>query len=207
MQEENGYQQELESIRKLMERSVKFISLSGLSGILAGIYALIGASIAWFLINSKTPRPNYYDLMFGDNILAIQLFIIAVVVLLASLLTGLWLSAKRAKRMGLKVWDATGKRLAINLTVPLVSGGLFILILIAHGQLILVAPACLIFYGLALLNASTNTVEEVRYLGYSEILLGLIAAWWAGFGLVFWAIGFGVLHILYGTMMYKKYGA
>jgi hypothetical protein len=67
------------------------------------------------------------------------------------------------------------------------------------------APAMLIFYGLALINASPNLFDEIRYLGYSEILIGLLAAAFIGYGLYFWAFGFGVLHIAYGLVMYKKY--
>jgi hypothetical protein len=63
----------------------------------------------------------------------------------------------------------------------------------------------LIFYGLALLNASKYTLKEIRYLGMSEICLGLIASAWVQFGIVFWGIGFGMLHIIYGTFMYFKY--
>lgn len=207
MKENQGYQQDIESIRKLMERSVKFISLSGLSGILAGIYALIGAGVAWTLINTRNPRPDYYTLMFNSDGLALQLIIDAALVLVASLATGYWLSARKARKMGIKIWDATARRLAVNLAVPLVSGGIFIFILMARGELTMIAPACLIFYGLALINASPNTVDEVRYLGYSEIIIGLVAAWFASFGLTFWAVGFGVLHIVYGAVMFKKYDA
>jgi hypothetical protein len=69
----------------------------------------------------------------------------------------------------------------------------------------LAAPACLVFYGLALIQGSANTFDEIRYLGFSEIILGLISASVPGYGLVFWAIGFGVLHIIYGVIMYNKY--
>jgi predicted lysophospholipase L1 biosynthesis ABC-type transport system permease subunit len=205
MESNQGYQQDIESIRKLMERSVKFISLSGLSGILSGIYALLGAYVAYYLINQSSPPADYYSLVFSKHKLAKQLVIIALVVLIASLVTGYWLSARKSRKVGAKMWDATSRRMLLNLAIPLFTGGVFILILMEHGQIIMVAPACLIFYGLALIQASPNTVEEVRYLGYSEIILGLIAAWFAGYGLIFWALGFGVLHILYGAMMYKKY--
>jgi hypothetical protein len=205
MQSNQKYQQDIESIRKIMERSVKFISLSGLSGILAGIYALVGASVAYFLINSSSPPADYYTVIFNNDGLAFKLVGTALIVLIASIVTGYWLSAKKSKKVGAKIWDTTSKRMLINLAIPLISGGIFIAILFSHGLLSMIAPACLIFYGLALINASPNMFEEIRYLGYSEIVLGLFAAWYAGYGLVFWAIGFGGLHIMYGTMMYKKY--
>ena len=201
MEEKQPYQKDLESIRKLMERSVKFISLSGLSGILAGVYALLGALAASFLISPAT-----YGVT-SDQQIIIQLLGIAVVVLAASLVTGFWMSSRKAKKAGVKFWDATSKRLVINLAIPLVTGGLFIIILLLSDHVGIVVPSFLIFYGLALINASPNLYEEVRYLGYSEILLGLLSAVLPYYGLLFWAIGFGLFHILYGAVMYKKYDA
>ena len=205
MEQHQAYQKDLESIRKLMERSVKFISLSGLSGILAGIYALIGAAITYYLMHYPASPFAYHIYTTQNPEVLMQLTGVAAVVLASSLLTGFWLSARKAKRAGVKIWDATSKRLFINLSAPLITGGIFILILLSNDHFGIVAPACLIFYGLALINASANLYEEVRYLGYSEIILGLISASLPGYGLLFWAIGFGLLHIIYGSVMYKRY--
>jgi hypothetical protein len=132
--------------------------------------------------------------------------VIAVVVLIVSLATGLTMSARKAKQHGVAFWNATTKRVVVNLAIPLVTGGIFILLLVFYTRgYALAAPACLIFYGLALINASTNLFDEVRYLGYSEIVLGLIATILPGFGLLFWTIGFGVFHVFYGALMYRKY--
>lgn len=203
--EENPYQKDLESIRKLMERSVKFISLSGLSGVLAGVYALVGAALAQWII-SEPPSPTAYGTISNPSNLA-RLLTLGVVVLVASIVTGLWFSGRKAQKAGVKLWDSTSKRLVVNLAIPLAAGGLFILILLLNGHYGIIAPSLLIFYGLALLQASDNLYDEVRYLGYSEILLGLVCALVPSYGLFFWATGFGVFHILYGAIMYKKYDA
>jgi hypothetical protein len=198
MNKSEAYQKDIESIRHLMERSVKFISLSGLSGILAGVYALAGACAAYFLVfHSETTDSEIVYLLMG----------IALAVLAASLITGFWLSGRKARKSGIKLWDATSRRLTFNLAIPLVTGGLFILILLINGHYGVIAPSFLIFYGLALINASPNLYDEVRYLGYSEVLLGLLCAFLPGYGLIFWAVGFGLFHILYGAVMYKKYDA
>ncbi len=203
MNKSEDYQKDIESIRQLMERSVKFISLSGLSGILAGIYALLGALAAYLLIPYPL-APITYGVL-SDQHIILQLLGIALAVLLASLLTGFALSSRKARKAGVKLWDATSRRLTFNLAIPLVTGGLFIFILLLSDHYAIIAPSFLIFYGLALLNASPNLYEEVRYLGYTEILLGLVCALIPRYGLAFWAVGFGVLHILYGAVMYKKY--
>jgi hypothetical protein len=199
------YEQDLASIRTMMERSVKFISLSGLSGILAGTYALIGSASAYFLIQYPLSITSYRQESIQQPSILWKLLLIAIAVLVASLCTGVWMSHKKAKQLGTSIWNETSKKLFINLAIPLATGGAFILILLMNGHYGVVAPACLIFYGLALINGSANLYEEVRYLGYSEIILGLISASLPGYGLLFWAIGFGVLHIFYGAIMYRKY--
>ncbi|HRG11455.1 MAG TPA: hypothetical protein PLJ08_22970 [Cyclobacteriaceae bacterium] len=205
MSQNEAYQKDLESIRQLMERSVKFLSLSGLSGILAGLYALVGAGAAYFLVHFPLSPTSYRQESLQADDVILKLLGIAILVLVVSLITGYVLADRKAKKQGVQVWNATSKRLVVNLTIPLVTGALFILILLWHGHYGVAAPACLVFYGLALLNASANLFDEIRYLGYSEIVLGLICALLPGYGLFFWAAGFGVLHILYGTLMYKKY--
>lgn len=205
MKQNQAYQKDIESIRQLMERSVKFLSLSGLSGILAGVYALAGAAIAYFIVHYPNTPFEYRYQSVNDGAIIIKLLAIAMGVLVVSLITGYKLAADKAKKLGVKIWDTTSKRLVINLSVPLITGGLFILILLANGHYGVAAPACLVFYGLALINASQNLFDEVRYLGYSEIVLGLVSALLPGFGLIFWAFGFGVLHIIYGAVMFKRY--
>lgn len=202
--ENQRIQQDLESIRQIMERSVKFISLSGFSGILAGVYALIGAALAYYQIYSGevTRTVEYYQ---GHIPMVSNLIVIAVAVLAASLLTGWWFSFRKAKKLKTRIWNETSRRLLMNLSIPLVVGGIFTLVLVYHGHYNVVASSVLIFYGLALINASSNLYEEIRYLGYCELVVGLIAAALPGYGLYFWAVGFGLLHILYGSMMYNKY--
>jgi hypothetical protein len=205
MKEVQEYEKDIASIRNMMERSVKFISLSGLSGVLAGIYALLGATAAYFIIHYPVSpfRMRIYSV--NEPTVLGKLLLIAIVVLIVSISTGLWFSNRKAKKAKVKLWTTVSRQLVVNLAIPLVSGGLFILILLYTGHYGVAAPACLLFYGLALIQASSNTYDEVRYLGFTEILLGLISALLPGYGLIFWALGFGVMHILYGAIMHFRY--
>jgi hypothetical protein len=119
--------------------------------------------------------------------------------------SGYYFTVRRAKRMGQKLLDKKTYKLAFHLAVPLVVGGIFSLALIYHEHGGFIGPTTLIFYGLALLNGSGYAREELSYLGYLEIVLGLVSCFFIGYGLVFWALGFGVLHIGYGLWMYRKY--
>lgn len=203
--EENKIQQDLSSIRNMMERSSKFISLSGLSGILAGVYALIGAGVAYYL----TGRPTPAGLV--EGILSIiqnikYLIEIGFIVLVASIATGFILTYRKAKRKGQSIWGKASRALLFNMSIPILAGGALVIILLYQGgNLGLLLPTTLIFYGLALVNASNFTFTDVKYLGICEIILGLIGACIPGYGLILWAIGFGLLHIIYGSVMYLKY--
>jgi hypothetical protein len=205
MKEINEYQQDIASIRSIMERSVKFVSLSGLSGVLAGIYALVGALTAYFIIYYPHPPFGFRFYYINEHDTLIQLFALAGVVLGASLLTGYLMSARKAKKLGLTVWNKTSQQLVMDLLIPLATGGVFILILALKGYFVIIASVCLLFYGLALVNASGRTFKEIKYLGILEIILGLSSCLFPGFGLIFWAIGFGVLHIVYGILMHYRY--
>jgi general stress protein CsbA len=204
MTEQKEHLQALSDIRSMMERSSRCISLSGLSGVFAGIFALIGAYAAYLKMQLFTIG-LYSRSSVNISEVVTYLFWDAAIVLVASLSVGTLLTIRKSKRKGIKVWDSTAKRLLINLLIPLITGGIFCLILILKEDIGLVAPATLIFYGLALINASKYTFNDIRYLGLCEIVLGLAGSICIGYGLLFWAIGFGVMHIIYGTLMYFKY--
>ena len=198
--ESNNYLQDIKDIKQMMSQSSQFISLSGLSGVLAGIYAIVGAIYVNGLILS---HKDMYITLESDTFK--KIIVSALVVLAASLLTAYIMTVRKAKKMGENVWNPSSRRLLINFLIPLVTGGIFALLLLRHGHYGLVAPITLLFYGLACLNASKYTLRDVRYLGITEIILGLLAVEFSGFGLYFWAIGFGLCHIVYGGMMHFKY--
>lgn len=203
--ENEKYLNDISEIKNLMDKSSRFISLSGLSGILAGLYCLIGAGLAYKIIYFDTTTLGNYDDLIITQTALIQLILIAVSVIVLSLATAIVLSIRKAKKSNDNIWNSSTKRLVINFMIPLTTGGFFILFLIEKEILGLVAPLTLIFYGLACVNASKYTLGDIRYLGITMILLGLLSTWFLGYGLLFWALGFGVCHILYGSIMYYKY--
>lgn len=193
------YLKDISEIKNLMNRSSRFISLSGLSGIFAGIYAIIGAVIAYLYL---FPKPGEFLTLHSWNF-KLLLALLASVALL-SIITAYLLTTQKAKRNNEKIWDSTTRRLLINFLVPLVTGGIYIIIKLNSQHYGLSASLMLIFYGLALVNASKYTIGNVKYLGYAEIIIGLICAALPGYGLWFWLLGFGLFHIIYGSIMYLK---
>jgi len=201
MKEQQDYIRDITEIRSMMERSSKFLSLSGWAGVMAGIYALTGAWIAWKIFDFNPGQ--VFSLLNPAYLL--KIIFLALGILVLAIITAVFFSVKNAGKKGEKLWNATSRRLLINMAVPLVAGGLLILILISNGIIGLIAPFTLLFYGLALYNASKFTYEEVRILGLVEISLGLIGAYTVEYGLLCWALGFGVSHIIYGIFIHYRY--
>ncbi|ALR32616.1 hypothetical protein ATE47_14285 [Chryseobacterium sp. IHB B 17019] len=200
-----NYHEDLSHIRSMMERSSRFISLSGLSGVFAGLAAIIGAVYVYFVFQRE--GIDYFD---SENhnytsSLVNELVLIGTLILLTAIFSGYIFTANKSKKKGLKIWDSTTKRLLTTFAVPLVAGGVFCLGLLYHHLFVLIAPATLIFYGIALVGAERYTLTDIKYLGYCQIVLGLISLFFLGWGLLFWAFGFGILHVVYGLIMHIKY--
>ena len=201
--------EDLKTIRKIMEESTRFLSLSGLSGIFAGTFAILGAIAAWIII----PGDSFWDVGeslatlpgTGAGVIITKIIIDAVVVLLLSVLFALFLSVSRARKTNKKIWSPVSKRLLVSFIVPLATGGLFVVISLIQKNYSLIIPGFLIFYGLSLVNAGKFTYSEVFYLGILEVITGLISLLFPGSGLIFWVFGFGLLHLAYGLFMYRKY--
>jgi hypothetical protein len=212
MYDKNHHLDTLKDIKQMMERSSRFISLSGFSGIAAGACALVGAWFANNVIerrgysvgNISTVPGDDKRISFGDW-MGNQLVQIAIITFIAAFVLAFIFTYVRSKKTNIPIWGSTARRLMINVMIPMIAGGIYLIRLIESHTYGLIAPGCLIFYGLALLNASKYTLPEIKYLGYGQILLGIINLWFVGSGIYFWALGFGVLHIIYGTVMWWKY--
>ncbi|SES94026.1 hypothetical protein [Hymenobacter actinosclerus] len=200
---------QLTEIRAIMERSSRFISLSGLAGVGAGLVALAGAGLGHWYLKGLYPNAGYLGLLesSAQERRAVLPFLLGLAggIVVVALLVASFFTLRRARRNGQPLWSALGRRLAISLAIPLVAGGLFCIALYLEGAVALVVPAMLIFYGLALLNASKYTLDEIRWLGLTVIGLGLVALLIPGLGLLFFALGFGLGHIGYGLLMYNRY--
>ena len=206
--ENEKYLKDIQDIKQMMSQSSQFLSLSGLSGIMAGIYALIGAIYADTLLPSYN-RAGYEisreALTVSEQEITIKLFVTAILIVILSIITGLILSASKAKKQDETLWTPTSRKLILNFSIPLITGGIFALILLQKEYYGIIAPITLLFYGLGCVNASKNTFRDVRYLGITLIIIGLFATYFMGYGLYFWTLGFGICHIVYGTVMHFKY--
>ncbi|MBP6432908.1 MAG: hypothetical protein KA319_14190 [Ferruginibacter sp.] len=212
MNEQQQSLQDIQQIKQMMERSSRFISLSGLSGVAAGLCALVGAWFANGVIEANGGPSSYREAIYSgigaesvQEFMGHKLFQIAAFTFLGAFIFSFLFTYLRSKKNKIPLWGTTSKRLLSNVAVPMLAGAVYLFKQMQFGNFGLIAPGCLIFYGLALVNASKYTLGEVRYLGYCQILVGIINCWFVGYGLYFWAMGFGVLHIVYGVLMWYRY--
>ena len=200
----------IKAIRSMMERSSRFLSLSGLSGVIVGLMAIAGVLIAYAFLGLDIDAPGYYHkLVNADGSLNFEVYSFLltelVLLLIIALGTAIYLSMRKATANAIPIWDATAKRLVINMAVPLLAGAMFCVILLDHGFINLIIPSTILFYGLVIYNASKYTLHDIRSLGLINIGLGLLAAYFVDYALLFWGLGFGVLHIVYGLYIYFNY--
>ena len=186
--------QDLADIKLMMERSSRFLSLSGWSGISAGVLALLGALAAFWLMRTSTAS-------------TLNAFLVAdaLIVLALAISFSFFFSWRKAKRKGETLWSPVTKKLLLNMAIPLITGGIYCIILFSQEQTQFIAGATLIFYGLSLINAGRFTNQEAVILGIAEIILGIGASIWHSYSLWIWATGFGLFHIVYGINLYYKY--
>ncbi len=208
MTNQHDHFKDIQDIKSMMEKSSKFLSLSGLSGISAGVIALIGAAVAFFLLDYGSIKydENFYLLpphQYEHTM--ISLFLLGLIVLVSALGSGFYFSWRKAKKQNLPIINRTTYLLLNSLLIPLITGGILCIIIFFRHDVNRLASITLIFYGLGLVSASKYTLSEIQYLGISEIILGLLAAIFINYGLIFWALGFGVLHIVYGIIAYIRH--
>lgn len=200
-QSPNDALSQLQEIRRMMSSSSRFISLSGWSGVFAGVSALVGAWLAHRRIET------YYQIDYARGTaipgkLYQELLWIAILVFLCALAGAIAFTFLKSRKDQLPFWSPVARRLIWNTFLPIGVGGLLVLRLDQAGLYEFVTPACLLFYGLGLVNGSKYTLGEIRYLGYAQLILGIINLYAVRQGLLWWALGFGVCHILYGALMW-----
>lgn len=189
----------LKNINTMMNRSERFLSLSGLSGVAAGSFAIIASVFVYlrigsFFVDGKDLQNN-----------TVYFVILGMITFLCTIVTAYFFTRKKSIKSATNIWNKTSKTALINMSIPLIVGGLFCSMLIFHGYHNLVMPLVLIFYGLSLISVSKNTFEMIKTLGFVEIILGILNVIFLGYDLIFWFVGFGLFHIGYGLFMYFKY--
>lgn len=200
--------EELRVIRQLMERPIRFSTMSGLSGIWAGAAALLGVALDFF-VTGRFRRD-------GDLALWINGGTWTGVFLAA--FAGVWLLTRRRERQqGMPAWSRIKTRILLTILPPFLGGvGLTVIVLLRQcllhspaspAQFGLVPAIWMLFYGAALWQLGEFSPCEVRGLGVAFLVAGLVAA--AAFqSCPYLALGatFGGFHVVYGIVVWIRYG-
>jgi heme/copper-type cytochrome/quinol oxidase subunit 2 len=200
----------LSEIRDLMQKSSKFLTLSGISAVLVGVYACVAAVIAYSILGSEGGLPwdfaEFPKLQVNTPYRLQLMEFFAVVLILLCLATVYAFSYRKAKKQQTPlVFNITARRFLWSFFLPMIVGGILCIALIYRQKYGLTSDVMLIFYGIALVNASSYTYSNARFLGYAELALGLTDSFINGHALLFWTLGFGVFHIVYGIFIHLKY--
>lgn len=201
----NQAKEDIQLIRQMMERSSSFLSLSGLSGVAAGVIALITSAITWNLMSKYNIEYRLGQLQDLPMEFIQNIFLLALTAIVFTFLLGYYFTYSKSKRLNIPIWNRTTREFLTHLLIPLFVGGIFCLLLLYYQLFFLLAPATLLFYGLALTSASKYTQMDVFWLGIFEIIFGFIGFIQPAFSLIVWTVGFGFLHIIYGVLMHYKY--
>ena len=189
--DKNKALESVNEIKELMEKSSKFVSLSGITAVMAGVYSFVGAYVVGRVFNSEASLA--------------EMVVVASLVLMVSVITACVLSVYKAKKTGTKLFSRLTYRTAWNFSLPLLVGGLFCIALLLHENYGVISSVMLLFYGLSLVNVSKFTYSNVAWLGYAFLALGIVDCFFEGHALMFWTIGFGGFHLLYGILFYLQY--
>ncbi len=194
------YLKDISEIKSMMDKSSRFSSLSGVSGIVTGIYALIGSLIAYQYVTN-----NSIQISTIDSYDFILLFVDLALIILLSLITSFVITRRKVKKEGISSWNVLTKKMLYNFSILLIPSALYVLILILKHDFVGAGSLMLFFYGASLINASHNTFKEIKTLGLIEMVLGILIILYPEFTFWLWLIGAGIVHIIFGIYMYFKH--
>jgi hypothetical protein len=181
--------EDLRFIRETMENAASFTAVPGWGGVAMGLTALATACAA--------PRPT------SAKAWLITWLAAALCAIALGALGIYW----KARRVGTPVFTRPGRKFLLSLFPPLTAGAVISLAIYGAGLVHLLPSIWLLLYGVGVISAGTFSVRVVPVMGLCFLLAGIAAlfcpAAWAN---AVMAAGFGGLHILFGTIIARRYG-
>jgi len=179
----------LKFIRETMERSTHFTAVPGYGGMLMGATAIVAAYIA---LQQATLRDRLI-VWLTEACLAFAIGLLAM-----------WQKSKIAKT---SLFSAPARKFAFGFAPSLIAGVVITLGLWRFEHYEMMAPAWMLLYGAAVVTGGAFSVRIVPLMGWMFIGLGAIAiALPPGYGNYLMGLSFGLLHIIFGAIIAKRYG-
>lgn len=178
----------LRFIRDTMERASSFTAVPGWGGVYIGLTAVAAGAVAY-----GRPLTQQFSIWLAEAALALALAILAVRV--------------KSKRLALPLGSRPARRALLSFVPPLLAGAMLSIILARFGMLGIMPGLWLLLYGTAVVTGGAFSVRIVPVMGLCFMLLGAISfvapVSWGNELLV---LGFGVLHIVFGAVIARRYG-
>ncbi|MDQ3555407.1 MAG: hypothetical protein M3409_01335 [Gemmatimonadota bacterium] len=179
----------LRFIRETMERAGSFTAVSGWGEVVIGVSALAAAWIA-------TVQPTAERWLFVWSVEA-----------LLSMAIGVWTTARKARSAGVPLLSGAGRKFALSLAPPIAAGALLTAVLFPAGVTAVLPGMWLLLFGVGVVTAGAFSVRVVPVTGLCFMAVGALAlitppAW----GDAWMALGFGGLHIGFGTLVARRHG-
>jgi|ERR1035437_9638143 hypothetical protein len=179
----------LEFIRETMERSTSFTAVPGYGGMLMGVTAIVAAYIA-------NTQPFLRDWLITWLVEACLAFAIG--------LLAMW---QKSKIAGTPLVSTPGKKFALTFAPPLIAGVVITLGLWRFEHYDVMAPVWMLCYGAAVICGGAFSVRVVPIMGWCFVALGAIGfALPAGYGNWMMAASFGLVHMIFGAVIARRYG-
>ena len=180
----------LQFIRDAMARASAFTAVPGWGGVLMGVTALAAAAIS----GPPDGSLRWVMVWFTDAAVAATIAIVAM--------------TRKARRSGTPLSSAApAHKFALAFVPPLVAGMVLTAVFATMGLMARLPGCWLLLYGTAAATGGAFSVRVVPLMGLCFMALGAIALFGpAAWGNAFMAAGFGLLHIVFGLIIARRYG-
>jgi hypothetical protein len=179
----------LSFIRQTMERATAFTAVPGWGGVGMGVLALAAAAVA----ETRITRTEWLVTWLATSALGLTL--------------GGWTMASKARRAGTTVFSYSGRRFVLSYVPPLLVGALLTGVLVRAGLWSALPGTWLLLYGTGVVTGGAFSVRVVPLMGLCFMVLGAAALFSpASWGNILMAAGFGLLHIVFGLIIARRYG-
>ena len=176
-------------IREMMERSSSFTAVPGYGGMLMGATAVVAAYIA----SQQIYLRDWLIVWLTEACLAAAIGILAM-----------W---QKSRIAGESLMSAPARKFAFGFAAPLVSGIAVTLGLWRNEHYEVMAPVWMLSYGAAVVTGGAFSVRAVPVMGWAFIAFGAASfALPAAYGNYMMLASFGILHIVFGAIIARKYG-
>jgi len=179
----------LEFIRETMERSTHFTAVPGYGGILMGVTA----AVATYIAAQQPTQIAWLRVWLTEAVLAFAIGLLAM-----------W---QKSRIDGQSLVSVPAKKFALGFAPPMIVGVAVVLGLWKNEYYYAIPPVCMLCYGAAVVCGGAFSVRVVPVMGWCFMAFGSAAFLLpATYGNLMMAVSFGLLHIVFGAVIARRYG-